>query len=60
MDAGHPGPMKPREEGDKRTSWWSSCQCREHGPQPWSGKIPHAVGQLAHGPQLLRPRAWKP
>ena len=31
--------------------WWSSgkkstCQCREHGFNPWSGKIPHTLGQL--------------
>ena len=32
--------------------WWSSgeestCQCREHGLDPWSGKILHAAGQLS-------------
>ena len=31
--------------------WWSSgqelaCQCRGHGLNHWSGKTPHAVGQL--------------
>jgi len=31
--------------------WWSSgeefaCRCRGHGFDPWSGKIPHASGQL--------------
>ena len=31
--------------------WWSSdkestCQCGEQGFDPWSGKIPHALGQL--------------
>ena len=31
--------------------WWrsgreSACQCRGHGLEPWSGKIPHAVEQL--------------
>ena len=30
--------------------WWSSgkestCQCREHGFNPWSGEIPHVLGQ---------------
>ena len=25
----------------------SACQCREHGFEPWSGKIPHAVEQLS-------------
>ena len=24
-----------------------ACQCREHGFEPWSGKIPHAVKQLS-------------
>ena len=32
--------------------WWlsgkeSSCQRRRHGFDPWSGKIPHARGQLS-------------
>ena len=32
--------------------WWlrgkeSACQCRRHGFDPWSGKIPHAVEQLS-------------
>ena len=31
--------------------WWcsgseSACQCRGHGFEPWSGKIPHATEQL--------------
>ena len=31
--------------------WWrsggeSACQCRGHGFEPWSGKIPHAAEQL--------------
>ena len=25
----------------------SACQCRRHGFDPWSGKIPHAAGQLS-------------
>ena len=25
----------------------SACQCREHWFNPWSGKIPHAKGQLS-------------
>ena len=31
----------------------SACQCREHGSDPWSRKIPHAAEQLARAPQLL-------
>ena len=32
--------------------WWhsgeeSTCQCRGHKFNPWSGKIPHAMGQLS-------------
>ena len=32
--------------------WWSSgkestCQCRVHGFDPWSGKIPHAMEHLS-------------
>ena len=32
--------------------WWSgdkasACQCRGHGFDPWSGKIPHAMGRLS-------------
>ena len=33
----------------------TSCQCRGHGFNPWSGKIPQAVSHLAQAPQLLRP-----
>ena len=29
-----------------------ACQCKRHGFNPWSGKIPHALGQLSHTPQL--------
>ena len=27
--------------------WVSACQCRGHRFNPWSGKIPHALGQLS-------------
>ena len=42
--------------GDQKTvgvpPWWfsgkeSTCQCRRHGFNPWSGKIPHAAEQLS-------------
>ena len=29
-----------------RSGWESACQCRGHGFEPWSGRIPHAVEQL--------------
>ena len=25
----------------------SACQCRRHGLEPWSGRIPHAMGQIS-------------
>ena len=35
----------------KRVPWWrsgweSACQCRGHGFEPWSGKIPQTAEQL--------------
>ena len=57
-------------------SWWHSgwefaCQCGERGFDPWSGKIPHAMGQQspratttepsrprAHAPQQKKPLQW--
>ena len=53
-----------------RSGWKSTCQCRGHGFEAWSGKIPHATEQLslcattteparhnywAHVPRLLKP-----
>ena len=29
-----------------RSGWESACQCRGHGFEPWSRKIPHAAEQL--------------
>ena len=29
-----------------RSGWESACQCREHGFEPWSGKIPRAEEHL--------------
>ena len=29
-----------------RSGWESACQCRGHGFEPWSGKIPHAAERL--------------
>ena len=42
--------------------WWSrgeesTCQCREHGFNPWSRKIPHAVEQLSPCATMLSPSA---
>uniref|UniRef100_A0A8C0HW83 Large ribosomal subunit protein uL29 n=1 Tax=Balaenoptera musculus TaxID=9771 RepID=A0A8C0HW83_BALMU len=35
---------KPLDLRPKKTQ--SACQCRGHGFEPWSGKIPHAEEQL--------------
>ena len=76
--AGYPSPgilhqeAEPSKYLDLKASgklfWWYSgkdatCQCRVHGFNPWSGKIPHAAGQLspcattikANMLQLLKP-----
>ena len=29
-----------------RSGWESACQCRGHGFEPWSGRIPHAAERL--------------
>ena len=51
----------------KGLPWWrsgqeSTCQCRGHGFDPWSGKIAHAAGNKARALQLLslRSRAREP
>ena len=43
--------MKMIQMGGRRLPRWlsgkeSSCHCRRHGLNPWSGKIPHATEQL--------------
>ena len=48
-----------------RLPWWSSsqestCQCREHGHDPWSAKITHAVKQLSLGTTAIEPVLWGP
>ena len=42
---------QPNQKMGKGLPWWrsgweSACQCRGHGLEPWSGKIPHAAEQL--------------
>ena len=34
----------------------SACQCRGHGFDPWSEKIPHAMGQLTPCATTTEPR----
>ena len=38
----------------------SSCQCRGHQFHPWSGKMPHAVGQLNLCAISIDPVLWSP
>ena len=43
-----------------RLLWWlsgreSTCQCRRHGFDPWSRKIPHAAEQLGPGTTTIEP-----
>ena len=45
--------------------WWvsgkeSACQCRGHGFDLWSGKIPYAMGHLSSAPQLPKPAHLEP
>ena len=38
-----------------RSGWESACQCRAHGFEPWSGKIPRAVEQLGPWATITEP-----
>ena len=45
--------------------WWSSgwesaCQCRGHGFEPWSGKIPHVTEQLGPWATVTEPARLEP
>ena len=53
------------KKSNQRLPWWfsgeeSECQCKRHGSNHWSRKIPRVAEQLS--PQLLSlcSRAWKP
>ena len=36
--------------------WWSSGkECKEHGFDPWSRKVPHATGQLSPWATIIEP-----
>ena len=43
-----------------RNGWESTCQCRGHGFEPWSGKIPHAVEQLDLWATITEPARLEP
>ena len=38
--------------------WESTCQCRGHGFDPWSRKIPHSKGQLSPCATTAEPRLY--
>ena len=43
-----------------RSGWESACQCRGHGFEPWSGKIPHAAEQLDPWATTTEPARLEP
>ena len=43
-----------------RGGWESACQCRGHGFEPWSGKIPHAAEQLGPWATTTEPARLEP
>ena len=43
-----------------RSGWESACQCRAHGFEPWSGKIPHAAEQLGPWATTTEPARLEP
>ena len=43
-----------------RSGWESTCQCRGHGFEPWSGKIPHATEQLGPWATTTEPARLEP
>ena len=43
-----------------RSGWESACQCRGHGFEPWSGKIPHAAEQLGLWTTTTEPARLEP
>ena len=43
-----------------RSGWESACQCRGHGFEPWSGKIPHAAERLGPWATIAEPARLKP
>ena len=42
------------------SGWESACQCRGHGFEPWSGKIPHAAEQLGPWATITEPAHLEP
>ena len=42
------------------SGWESACQCRGHGFEPWSGKIPHTAEQLGPWATTIEPASLEP
>ena len=42
------------------SGWESACQCRGHGFEPWSGKIPHATERLGPWATTTEPAHLEP
>ena len=42
------------------SGWESACQCRGHGFEPWSGKIPHATEQMGPWATITEPARLEP
>ena len=47
-------------EGDFPGGKESTFQCRGHGFEPWSGKIPHAAEQLSPCTTITEPARLEP
>ena len=45
---------------EKKKKKESTCQCRGHGLEPWSGKIPHATEQLSPCATTTEPVLYSP
>ena len=43
-----------------RSGWESACQCRAHGFEPWSGRIPHAAERLGPWATIAEPARLEP
>ena len=43
-----------------RSGWESACQCRGHGFEPWSGRIPHAAEKLGPWATTAEPARLEP
>ena len=42
------------------SGWESACQCRGHGFEPWSGRIPHATEHLGPWATTTEPARLEP